>query len=389
MTTLHPNNSPRSSTALRVLSVALLLCAALAIWLSLKDRRPEHEAVKLTPSSAEPLLGLITMDVDPFFRDERVRRILELHRLPVQLTRANDRAMTQQLREGQAPEFIFTSGALAAREVTDTLREAQVSASTSSPFYTPVVVASWKPIADILIANGIAQPLGETSYGLDMNRLAQVMLSGKRWRDLLDAGGYDMSRSVLVSTTDLRHSNAAALYLALTSQTLHGDVISTRAQGRDLARRVAPLFTRQGYQENDTSSNFTDYLTLGIGKTPLAFIYENQLIHHALKQDPQTNADRGVQHPVLLYPQPTIINKLVFVATSERAQRLADLLVHDPELQRLAVQHGFRGADLGAFLMTAQPTRLAVEPLLTYLTDAPASEILADMISVVTQEMAQ
>lgn len=387
--TLSPTHSPRSSTLLRVLSLTLLLGIAWAVWLSVKNPRPAHEAVKLVASSAEPLTGLITVDVEPYFRDERVRRILDQQRLPVQLTRANDRAMAQQVGAGKTPEFFFTSGTLAARQVTDTLRDAQVDASTSSPFYTPVVVASWKPIADILIANGIAQPLGETSYGLDMGRLVQVMLSGKRWKDLQSAGAYDMSRSVLVSTADLRHSHSAALYLALSSQALHGDVISTRSQGREIALRLAPLFTRQGYQENDTSGNFVDYLTLGIGKAPMAFIYENQLLHHSLNKDPKANARHWVQPPVLLYPQPTIVNKLVFVATSERARRLADLLMQDPELQRLAIEHGFRVADIGSFLMAAQPTGLAVEPLLTFLTDAPASDIMTEMISIVSQEMAQ
>ena len=39
-----------------------------------------------------------------------------------------------------------------------------------------------------------------------------------------------------------------------------------------------------------------------------------------------------------MYPQPTIFNKVVFVASSERAKALGELLTNDATLQKLGVE---------------------------------------------------
>ena len=43
------------------------------------------------------------------------------------------------------------------------------------------------------------------------------MLANERWKDLKGAAGYDVSRGVLVSTTDVRRSNTAEMYPVLTN----------------------------------------------------------------------------------------------------------------------------------------------------------------------------
>jgi hypothetical protein len=246
-----------------------------------------------------------------------------------------------------------------------------------------MVIASWEPIAQILLANGIAKPVQPKVYGVDMTRLTEAMLAKKRWKDFKGAAAYDVSRSVLVSTTDVRRSNSAAMYLALTSHALHGDVVTDRATAQKVARQLAELFKRQGYQENYVNGNFDDYVSIGIGKTPMAFIYENQLVSYAL-------AKKGVAADmVLLYPQPTIINKVVFVATSERAKALGALLSGNAELQGIAVEYGFRIADADRFAQAVKPTGLAIEPRVSQVIDPPSSEMMAEMIDVVAREMTQ
>lgn len=118
----------------------------------------------------------------------------------------------------------------------------------------------------------MAKSLGERTYGVDIVKLTDAMLAKKRWKDLKAAEGYDVSRGVLVSTTDVRRSNSAAMYLALTSYAKNGDVVTDRATAEPLTRQLAELFKRQGYQENYVNGNFDDYVAIGIGKTPMAFI---------------------------------------------------------------------------------------------------------------------
>ena len=368
-----------------VLTLLLLAGFGAALFFALNGQRAEvtqqREAAEV--AAAGPITGLIALDVEPYFKDERVRRILAEKRLPVQVTRVGSRDMASKVVAGATPDFFFSSGVVAANQIVDAARQANISVAQSSPFFTPLVIASWEPIAKILVANGLAKPINDRIYGVDMAKLTALMLAKKRWKDLQDAGAYDVSRSVLVSTTDVRRSNSAAMYLALTSQAVNGDIVTDRTTAQKVAAQVAELFKRQGYQENYVNGNFDDYVSIGIGKTPMAFLYENQMVHYALTK-------KGVQpNMVLVYPQPTIVNKVVFVAVSERARALADLLGSHAELQRIGVEYGFRIADSGVFMQAVKPTGLAVEERLTQVVDPPSFEVMAEMIDVVSKEMTQ
>lgn len=367
--------------------ITLLLLAAFggALYYALQGQKQAQLTQQEARAVAEAVAldGLIAVDVEPYFKDPRVQKLLAAHRLPVKVARVGSRDMAARMVAGAAPDFLFPSGVVAANQIVDAARKAHIAATQVSPFHTPLVIASWEPIARILVANGLAVQRGPKVYGVDMAKLTAAMLAKKRWKDLQGSAGYDVARSVLVSTTDVRRSNSAAMYLALTGHALQGDMITDRATAQQVAARLAGLFKRQGYQENYVNGNFDDYVAIGIGKTPMAFIYEHQLVSHAL-------ARQGIgADMVLLYPQPTIINKVVFVATSERARALGDLLGSHAELQGIAVEYGFRIADVDRFVQTVKPTGLAVEPRLTQVVDPPSFEIMAEMIDVVAKEMAQ
>ncbi len=330
------------------------------------------------------LTGLIALDVEPYFKDPRVIRVLADNRITVNVTRIGSREMAARAVPGQAPDFFFPSGVVAANQISDAAKNAKLGVAVSSPFYTPMVIASWTPIAQLLAANGMAREVSPKVWSVDFARLVQTMLDKKRWKDLKGAQAYEVGKSVLVSTTDVRKSNSAAMYLALTSYVINGgDIVTDRVTALKTALRVAELFKRQGYQENYVNGNFDDYATIGIGKTPLAFIYENQLLSYAL-------ARKGIgADMVLMYPQPTIFNKVVFVATSGPAQRLGELLGSHPELQRLAVEYGFRTADSTYFAQTARAAGLAVEERITQVIDPPSFEVMGEMIDAITREMGQ
>ena len=374
-----------SKTMRALITLVLLLAFGGTLFYALQGQRQDQvqQQEQQAIASATPLAGIIALDVEPFFKDPRVVKVLAAHKLPVNVVRIGSREMAGRVVAGSTPDFFFSSGVVAANQIAEAARKANIPAAQSSPFFTPLVIASWEPIAKILVANGIAKPLSPKVYGLDMGRLTELMLKKQRWKDFKDAAGYDVGRSVLVSTTDVRRSNSAAMYLALTSHALTGDIVTDRATARATALKLAELFKRQGYQENYVNGNFDDYVAIGIGKTPLAFIYENQLVNYALVK-------KGVAADmVLLYPQPTIVNKVVFIATNERAKALAELLANNAELQGIAVEYGFRVADTQRFVAAVQATGLAVEPRLTQVVDPPAFEIMAEMIDTVAKEMTQ
>lgn len=374
------------STGLRAgITVLALAVFGGALFFAMRGQRQEQQVQQqaIEAASTVALKGFIALDVEGFFKDERVQRALAAKKLPVAVTRIGSRDMAAKVAPGSTPDFFISSGVVAANQVVDAARKANLPVAQSAPFHTPLVIASWEPVAKILVANGIAKPMSPKVYGVDMAKLTELMLARKRWKDLKDSAGYDVGRSVLVSTTDLRRSNSGALYLALTSAALEGDIVTDRARAQAVALKLAELFKRQGYQENYVDGNFDDYVAIGMGKAPMAFIYENQLVRHAL-----TKGGIGADM-VLMYPLPTIVNKLVFVAMNEKAKALAQALGNDAELQGIAVEYGFRIADAERFAAAVKPTGLAVESRITQVIDPPSFEIMAEMIDTVAREMQQ
>lgn len=368
-------------------AITVLVTAAFggALYFALRGQQQEQAAQieQQEVASATVLRGVISLDVEGYFKDPRVQKVLAARRLPVEVVRVGSREMASRVVAGSAPDFFFTSGVVSANQIVEAARKANLPAVQVAPFHSPLVIASWEPVAKILVANGLAKAVSPKVYGVDTERLTKLMLARKRWKDLQDSSGYDVSRSVLVSTTDLRRSNSGALYLALTSAALNGDVVTDRPTGQKLALQLTELFKRQGYQENYVDGNFDDYVSIGIGKTPMAFLYEFQIVRHAL-QKKGIGADM-----VLMYPQPTIVNKEVFVSLNERAKALGELLASDAELQGIAVEYGFRIADTERFVAAVKPTGLAVEPRVTQLVDPPSPEVMTEMIDTVAREMTQ
>lgn len=332
----------------------------------------------------QELSGLIALDVEPYFQDPRVQKVLLENGFKLSVKRIGSREMAARVIPGQTPDFFYASGVVAANQIGDAARRANLASAVYSPIYTPMVIASWAPIAQILATNGMAKEASPGVWHVDLVKLTQTMQDKKRWKDLKGAQAYDVSKSVLVSTTDVRKSNSAAMYLALTSYAANGgEIVTDRDTAQKMAKAVVGLFKRQGYQENYVNGNFDDYVSIGIGKTPMAFIYENQIVSYALARQ---GLSPGM---VLLYPQPTLFNKVQFVALSERSKKLGELLSTHRDLQRLAVDFGFRIADSAYFVQAAKAANLAVEERMTQVIDPPSFEIMGDMIDVIAREMAQ
>jgi hypothetical protein len=345
---------------------------------------PSSSGGLLSATQTMELSGLISLDVEPYFKDPRVVKVLADNKLRINATRMGSRDMAAKVVPGQMPDFFFPSGVVAANQIGVAAKNAKINTVVYSPFYTPMVIASWTSIAQILASSGIAKEMGPKVWSVDFAKLTQTMLEKKRWKDLKAAQAYDVGKSVLVSTTDVRKSNSAAMYLALTSYAINGgDIVTDKATAQKTALRVAELFKRQGYQENYVNGNFDDYATIGIGKTPMAFIYENQMVSYALQK-------KGIgTDMVLLYPQPTIFNKVVFVASNERAKTLGELLANNAELQHIAVDYGFRISDSAYFTQTVKTTGLAIDERITQVIDPPSYDTMAEMIEVITREMGQ
>jgi hypothetical protein len=379
-------------TAKAIVTVVLFAALGGAVFFALRGTQQEQLAKGQNPTLSLPglrgmqtveLAGVIALDVEPFFKDARVTKVLADNGFKLNVTRIGSREMAGRVAQSGGPDFMFPSGIVAANQILDAAKRVNQTGTQYTPFYTPMVIASWKPIAGILQANGLAAPLPSGAYSVDLAKLVALMQAKTRWKDMKSSAAFEVNKSVLVSTTDVRKSNSGAMYLALAAYALNNNELpGDRATAEIVAKKAADLFKRQGYQENYVNGNFDDYVAIGIGKTPMAFIYENQMIAYGLTKT--IAADM-----TLLYPNPTIVNKVVFVAMNERSKRLGELLTTNAELLNIGLEYGFRTSDSAAFLQKTQAAKLAVDEKLNHLIDPPSFETMSLMIDVVTREMSQ
>ena len=154
-----------------------------------------------------------------------------------------------------------------------------------------MAIASWQLLIPVMENEGIVKKTDGTYYIIDMKRLLGLSEKGVRWRDLKGNTAFATSKSILISSTDVRKSNSAAMYLALASYVANdSNVVDDQAQSSKVLPFVTSLFLRQGLQESSSAGPFEDYTTMGVGKAPLVMIYESQFLEYQSKRA-QPNPD--------------------------------------------------------------------------------------------------
>lgn len=349
------------------------------VWFSHSEKTHQDQAAQIEANMAL-VRGLSGSEKLPFLTDERVRKRLRDLGLDLSAQKAGSRqiALRPDLKQF---DYAYPAGQPAATK----MQREQGIRQVYPTFFTPMVIASWRPVVRVLEANGIARQRDGAWYVIDMEKLLAWMSEGKRWRDIPGNDQYPVGKSVLVSSTDVRTSNSAAMYLALASYLANGrNVVQDEAQIDKVMPRVSPLFLKQGYQESSTAGPFEDYLAMGMGKAPLVMVYESQFIEY-LAKTPQAARNPDM---VLLYPEPTIYTKHVLVPLNEQGKRLGEALANDSELQRLAVEYGFRVNDPALFKQINQQRSIPAPDNLLDVIDPPTYEVLEQMIQRIEHLMA-
>jgi len=357
------------------LGVVLLAAVGTGIWYSNTSLTLETSTQKrrqLEQAQHVSVRGLIGSEKEPYFADPRVQAALAAQGITVAVEKAGSRTIANSYAAGKY-DFGFPSGAPPAAHLKQQAKAAQVF----TPFYTPLVIASWRPVAEILAANGLAERSGDYTYSVDMARLLDLMNKGTRWNELKGSGAFATTKSVLANSTDVRTSNSAGMYLSLASYVANGQqVVQSQEDVDKVLPKVAPLFLRQGFQETSSAGPFEDYLALGMGKTPMLVAYESQMVEFWLKHPDKVKAS----NMVILYPRPTVYSKHVFVPYTPQGERLGQALDSDPKLRELAHDYGFRtGGDTKGPEVWANKG-IKVPEVLVDVVDPPSYEWLERMI---------
>lgn len=329
----------------------------------------------LTPRPTTTVQGVIGSEKQAFFQDPEVLAVFHRNGLDVKVDTAGSREIATTVDLSRY-DFAFPAGVPAAAKIKAERR----ATATYIPFFTPMAIATFKPIAQLLAANHVAKDEG-SYYTFDVQAYLALVARNARWTDLPGNTAYPAGKSVLVTSTDVRTSNSAAMYLAIASYVANGgNVVADDATARKVVPQLAPLFLRQGFTESSSDEPFTDYLSIGIGKTPMVMIYEAQFLARQAAHDRAITPDM-----VLMYPTPTVLSKHTLVPLKPAGDRVGRLLQNDPDLQRLAVKYGFHTSDPAAFGAYLKSRGVPMPPQLVDVIEPPAYDPLEAMITGIDQ----
>lgn len=351
----------------RLISLAvslILLCViGYAIWVQLRTH----------------VHGLVGSEKEDFFNGRDVKAALASRGLYVDASPAGSREIVEEI-DRRDQDFGFPSGDPAANELMRKLIKQGVSPEPFTPFSSPIIIASWRPVAEVLVENGIARKAGSDYYMLDLTKLLALIEQHKRWDQLHGGQQLKMTTEILIRSSDVRSSNSAEMYLALASyiDNRH-ETLSNEAQTHAVLKRVSELFTRQGSQQRSSGWAFAkDYLQDGPTKTPLLVAYEAQMVFY------------WMHHPhgdtVIMYPQPEVSSHNVLVPYDEKGLKVANAL-EAPDLQALAREYGFRtgpSGDGGPELWSEHGVDVPTQ--LDSPVDPPAYELLDKMITYIERQ---
>ncbi|MCA9953984.1 MAG: hypothetical protein KC434_04650 [Anaerolineales bacterium] len=327
----------------------------------------------------DPVVGLVGSEKIPFFQDERVQEALRSHGLNVTVQKAGSREIATEYDLSQY-DFVFPAGIPAAQKIQ---QEHNVS-SSYSPFFTPMVIASWQPIAEMFVAQGLATDEGGY-YLLDMAKLLPLLQDELRWNDLAGNTALPVNQSILIRSTDVRTSNSAAMYLALMSYVANdNNIVQSVADAQANLPFLSGLFLRQGLLPSSTQEPFEDYLVKGMGHSPIVIIYEAQFIAQAALQNGTILPDM-----VLMYPSPTIFTEHVLIPFSDAGRQLGELLETDPELQKLAIEYGLRNGNLAEFREFTAVHNITLPDTIVNVIEPPSYEVLEGLIQLIEQKYQQ
>ena len=343
-----------------VLALALLAVVGVVVY---RDLRP-------TPTAAPTVVtGVIGSEKLEFFDDQRVKDVFAANGLTVRVDPAGSRQIATTVRLDDY-DFAFPSSAPAA----DRLLATHPTARTYAPFSSPMAIATFAPIVELMTRAGVVGPDGAT---FDMHRFLDLAAARTRWDQLPGNTTFPARKNVLVSSTEICQSNSAAMYLAIASYVANKDgVVADPGAAAALTPTVQPLFRDQGYAPNSTEVLFEDYLSGGMGRVPMAMVYEAQYAAEQLAADPVLPADAR-----LLYPNPTVFSQHTLVPLKPTGDRVGKLLTTNPDLVRLAAEHGFRPADPRALADALRAKGLPAPPTLVNVVEPPTYDTLERMVT--------
>ena len=281
---------------------------------------------------ATTVRGVIGSEKQAYFDDERVTDRLACLGFRVEIDASGSRDIVQALRRDRGYDFAFPSSTPTAEKIQQDLHLTE----RIPLFSTPMVVATFQPIVDLLTREDVIQRASDGSRVVDVAALLALTKDGRTWDSLAGNTAFPAHKTILLSTTDPLDSNSAIMYLSIASQVANGGAIVTSdAQVDAVLPDLCRLIADQGDKPETSQVLFDNYVVYGMGRTPMALVYESQYVTRA----PRPELPEG---SVKLFPRPTVYSRHTLIPVDADGERLGRALRDDPELVALAVEYGFR-----------------------------------------------
>ena len=310
-----------------VLVVAAVVVAGVAmVW---QQTRPKPVA----PAEPTQVTGYLGGEKISLFDDADFKSLAQNAGLTISYKKAGSLAMMDASADGM--DYLFPSSQAA---VAYGQAKGVKSQSSDIVLNSPIVIYTYKDVADALVGSGIMSKDGDV-YKLDAQKAVQAMVDNKTWADLGYANGYGQFR---IDSTDPAQSNSGNEWAALVATALNGGQPATADSIARDADKIRAIFQKSGWMETSSEDSFSQFLTLGEGSKPMMVGYESQVLDLAVNQP---NLYQQVKDSlVVAYTTPTEWSTHVLVSLDDNGDRLRDFLKSD-EVQKLAWEkHGFRGA---------------------------------------------
>jgi hypothetical protein len=297
-----------------------------------RSAQPEPE-VPAAPVEATAVNGYLGGEKISLFDDEEFKQLASDANLSVQYRKAGSLAMMDADQTGM--DYLFPSSRSA---VEYGASKGVKSADQDIVFNSPIVVYTYRDVADAMVGSGIMSKDGDV-YRLDTGAAVQAMVDNKTWQDLGWADGYGQFR---IDSTDPTKSNSGNEWAALVATMLNGGQPATADSVQRDADKIRTIFQKSGWMETSSEDSFKQFLTLGEGSKPMMVGYESQVLDLAANQP--NIYTQAKDELVVAYLTPTVWSTHVIMPLDENGVKLRDFLKSDG-VQKLAWEkHGFRTA---------------------------------------------
>ena len=278
--------------------------------------------------------GYLGGEKEGLMQDEEVKKILkDKYGITVEYTKAGSIEMIEQ--DSSDKDYLFPSSQTALELFNQTKSDKLYKSEIV--FNSPIVIYTWKPIAEALINNGIKKKKDNSYYIADTSALIKLVTDKKKWSDI---GVNDLYGYVTIQSTDPNKSNSGNMFAGLVANIMNNETVVDSSTVDTILPNLKDFFGKIGYMEHSSGDLFEQYLKTGMGAKPMIAGYENQMIEFAIENPNDWNMVK--EQVAVLYPEPTVWSSHPLIALNEKGAKLIEAM-QDEEIQKIAWEkHGFR-----------------------------------------------